>query len=194
MLYSTAHRYPDITKMVDGNLNTLAKNLFKKHIFFNSTSMRCEKIARTIISYYNDDSGGKLGSKLVQCCKRVKEHCTNKRSGFTDVIRKSTIAILLDPTNDIYNKNQSDEENTNSQENNYLNRSDIQEVRKRRSKGGYIMGEFQTVVMCQSGVTVVETQIFFSIFILYCRGEPIPSSKGCGQQVRYTFLSKAMGR
>jgi hypothetical protein len=108
--------------------------------------MRSEKIAKTILTkYYSDDTGAELGSKLVQCCKRVKQHCTNRRSRFTDVVRKSTTAILVDPQNAPNDENQSDEENTNSQET-YSDECVTHCHKKRRSKGGYIMGKFSKMV------------------------------------------------
>lgn len=103
--------------------------------------MKSEGIAMTILSYYNDDTGTDLGSKLVQGCKRVKEQCTSKRSQFTDVVRKSTSAILVDPKNVEDDENQSDEENDDPQEMDEYDAA-MEKVKKRNSKGGYILGEF----------------------------------------------------
>ena len=125
-----ANRFPDITKNIDGNLNTLARDLFKNHIFFNSTSMKSEGIAKTILTYYNQNTGAELGSLLVQGCRRVKEHCTNRRSRFTDVVRKSTTAILINPKNGGGDdENQSNVENTNSKEMDEYNRA-LNKVKK----------------------------------------------------------------
>ena len=137
-----ANKFPDISKNIDGNLGDLAKDLFKNHIFFNSTSMKSQGIVKAILSYYPNTTGAELGTKLVQACKRVKEQCTNKRSKFTDVVRKSTAAILVDPK---YSRGEGENdwngENISNEILDSYNRAIIK-AGKRMSKGGYILGKF----------------------------------------------------
>jgi hypothetical protein len=120
-----------------------------------------------------------LGSKLVQGCKRVKEQGTSKRSQFTDVVRKSTSAILVDPKN-VGDDYQSDEENDDPQEMDDYN-TDLERVKKRNSKGGYILGEF-TIFPKKKGYIKTQLLIAFSFPLSRCK--TISSTKGCRIKIR----------